>query len=107
MICVLSRFCTFVLISNIYQIEIGTRDVSPNKSRSRRVLLLKDLICDSGRQHMAGDVPAEAERGNTETVITVRHAGTLICPISSVCCLDVICHGQSTRSTTTKGSHRQ
>src|SRR5262249_44351328 len=49
-----------------------------------------------------GMFQAEPGRGNTATAITATHASTLICPIGSVCCLDVICHGQITRSTTTK-----
>src|SRR4030095_10310507 len=48
---------------------------------------------------------AEAGRGNTASVRNTRDASSLICSIGSLYCQDVICHGQSTRSTTTrKGS---
>jgi len=50
----------------------------------------------------AGMFLAEAGIGNTVTVTTATHASTLICPIGSLYCQDVICHGQSIRSTTTK-----
>src|SRR5262245_53971764 len=43
----------------------------------------------------------QAEAGAGNTAITTTHASSLMCSIGSVYCLDVICHGQSTRSTTT------
>src|SRR4029453_11621293 len=48
---------------------------------------------------------AKAGIGSAVTVITTTHASSLICSIGSLYCQDVICHGQSTRSTTArKGS---
>src|SRR5262245_8690050 len=48
---------------------------------------------------------AEAGSGDTASVRTTTHASSLICSIGSLNSQDVICHGQSTRSTTTtKGS---
>jgi hypothetical protein len=46
-----------------------------------------------------GMFQAEADIGSAVTVITTTNASSLICSISSLYCLDVICHGQITRST--------
>jgi hypothetical protein len=49
-----------------------------------------------------GMFQAKAGIGSAVSVTTATHASAPIWPIDSFC-LDVICHGQSTRSTTTKG----
>src|SRR5262245_48266351 len=49
-----------------------------------------------------GMFQAEAGNGNAASARNTRDASSLICSIGSLNCKDVICHGQSTRSTTTR-----
>jgi hypothetical protein len=43
-----------------------------------RILLLKDLIRDGGRQHMAGDVPGGRGKGQSAGVRSVRDVISLV-----------------------------
>src|SRR5215813_1086590 len=70
-----------------------------------RALLLKHLVGDGTRQHVTGDVPCRSGKGQYGKRDKYEGRECLICSIGSLYCLDVICHGHSTRSTTTrKGS---